>query len=552
MSFQQRTLLALGLCALIFVLFDWLTPKPEEPPPDPNAIAETEPGKDASKRDPAEPDAKAEAEDEDEDEDDALVPTGNVASVERELRNELIAVRITNRSPARGGILAGLELLAPQFQGQLTGTDSLRLGGAPTLELSFADEASDVKLPKNTSFELRDEGPRHVTLAHRDDEVEVVERFELGTGYEAKLTVTVTNRSKAAKDHRLHLGTRVGVADSRYDISRGLCRTAEDLEYEDNSDVEDAPIHYAGPITWGGVDNKYFGLFLIATEPAADCELRLADGGGFVQNRLSGPVVSLDPGASKTYEYGVFLGAKELEKLRDYSAVGVKGLDLEAAIDWGVFGAVSEWLGRMLLGMLRWFYALTHSWGISIVLLTVVVKLITLPLTLKQMSSMKRMRAIQPEMQKIKAKYSDDRVKQGQEMQALFARSGVNPLAGCLPTLVQLPIWFALYSMLSAAVELVHQKFLWLPDLTQQDPFYILPLALGGLMIVQNRMMPNTMDEAQAKMMRWLMPIMFTAFMLFLPSGLAVYIFANILLSIVQTAIQVGMGAKEPVAGKPA
>jgi YidC/Oxa1 family membrane protein insertase len=267
-------------------------------------------------------------------------------------------------------------------------------------------------------------------------------------------------------------------------------------------------------------------------------------------DRLSGPVETLSPGESREYVFGVYVGPKELERLRDFSAVQVGDLDLEEAIDWGFFGGLSEWLGRMLLAMLRWFYGITASWGVSIVLLTVVVKAVTLPLTLKQMSSMKRMRAIQPEIAKIKEKYTD-RAKQGQEMQALFARSGVNPLAGCLPTLVQLPIWFALYSMLSAAVELVHQTFLWLPDLTQQDPYYILPLALGALMVLQNRMMPNTMDEAQAKMMRWLMPGMFTMFMLFLPSGLAVYIFANILLSLIQTAIQVGVKDEPKPEAKP-
>ncbi|MBC8067865.1 MAG: membrane protein insertase YidC [Deltaproteobacteria bacterium] len=546
MSFQQRTLIALALCAIIFVAFDWLMPKPELPPESDTIVVD-------GKGEPSTTDTKAVPKPAvDEPVDDEPTAVGNVAPIERELRNQLIAVKLSNRSPARGGILAGLELLAPQFQGQLTGTDALRLAGSPTLEVSFADEASDVKLPKTTSFELRDEGPRHVTFGHRDGEVEVLQRFELGDNYEARLVVTVTNRGKVPQDHRVHLSTRVGVVDSRYDIARGLCRTADGLEYEDAGDVEDGPIHYSGPVSWGGVDNKYFGLFLIAAQPASDCEIRMAEGGGFVVNRISGAVATLDPGASTTYEYGVYLGAKELEHLQKFRAVTVAGLDLEQAIDWGVFGGVSEWLGRLLLGMLRWFYALTHSWGISIVLLTVVVKLVTLPLTLKQMSSMKRMRAIQPEMAKIKEKYSDDRVKQGQEMQALFARSGVNPLAGCLPTLVQLPIWFALYSMLSAAVELVHQKFLWLPDLTQQDPYYILPLALGVLMVVQNRMMPNTMDEAQAKMMRWLMPIMFTLFMLFLPSGLAVYIFANIFLSIVQTAIQVGVTGKPEAPGKPA
>ncbi|MBX7079888.1 MAG: membrane protein insertase YidC [Nannocystaceae bacterium] len=538
MSFQQRALIALALCAIIFVAFDFFSPKPE-PQPEPAAAA-------------AEADAKAKAPEkvaavEEPEADEG--PKSDVPAIDRELRNDRIALRITNRSPARGGILGGIELLSEQFKGELTATDSLRLGGAPTLELSLADEASDVKIPKNASFELRGAGADFVELGYRGADVEVVERFEQLGGYQAKLSITVTNRGKDPQDHRLHLTTRVGVADSQYDISRGLCRTADDLEEEDPGDVEDGPIHSSGPVTWAGVDNKYFGLFVVPQQAAADCEIRAGEG-GFLQNRVSSGVVSLRAGESQTHVFGVFVGPKELEQLQAFDAVSGNELDLEEAINWGFFGGLSEALGRMLLGMLRWFYGLTHSWGISIVLLTVVVKLLTLPLTLKQMSSMKRMREIQPEIAKIKAKYAEDRVKQGQEMQALFARSGVNPLAGCLPTLVQLPIWFALYSMLSAAVELVHQTFLWLPDLTQQDPFFILPLALGVLMVVQNRMMPNTMDPAQAKMMRWMMPIMFTMFMLFLPSGLAVYIFANILLSIVQTAIQVGIRGDQ--AAKPA
>jgi len=539
MSFQSRTVIALALCALIFVVFDWLQPKP---PPEEQVAT-----------DEAKVEEKAEATPEAAAPEEVEATATAVEAVERELRNDLVALRLSNRSPARGGILSGIELLAPQFKGQATQHDSLKLGGASTLEISFADEASDVKIPKNASFELRSDSASHVELGYRGSDVEVIERFELLEGYQAKLSVTVTNRGTGAADHRLHLSTRVGVVDSQYDVSRGLCNTAEDLEEEDASDVEDGPIAFTGPVQWSGADNKYFGVFMVPTQAATDCEIELGEG-GFVVNRLSGGIVTLQVGESQTYEYGIFIGAKELEQLQSFSAGKVDGLAIQDAINWGFLGGLSEWLGRLLLGMLRWFYELTASWGISIVLLTFVVKVATLPLTLKQMYSMKKMREINPEMQKIKAKYSDDKVKQGQEMQALFRRSGVNPLAGCLPTLVQLPIWFALYSMLSAAVELVHQKFLWLPDLTQQDPYYILPLALGALMVVQNRLMPNTMDEAQAKMMRWLMPIMFTMFMLFLPSGLAVYIFANIVLSIVQTLIQVGAGQTPPpaAAGKPA
>lgn len=537
MSFQQRTLIALALCALVYLISDFFLPKPE---PAPEELTTTE------QVDGKTPDAKATADAKTPSEVEADEPTvepggRQVEVVEHRLRNDLLEVTVSNRSPAKGGIVAGVHLLSPQFAGQATETDALKLGGKPTLEISFADAASEVKIPKNATFTVREATERHIVMEYAGNGVLVQERFELLEGYEARLTVVIANRDAAAtQDHRLHVTTHVGVSDSQYDVSRTLCRTAEDLEVEDAGDLDDGETpRFTGSIRWAGTDNKYFGQFLVPSDAMAECNMVLED--GRISNKLSAGVETLPAGESREYVFGVYMGPKELERLRDFSAVQVGELDLEEAIDWGFLGGLSEALGRMLLAMLRWFYALTHSWGISIVLLTIVVKAVTLPLTLKQMSSMKKMREIQPEIAKLKEKYGSDRVKQGQEMQALFARSGVNPLAGCLPTLVQLPIWFALYSMLSAAVELVHQTFLWLPDLTKQDPYYILPLSLGVLMVLQNRMMPNTMDEAQARMMRWLMPGMFTLFMLFLPSGLAVYIFANIVLSLIQTAIQVGV-----------
>lgn len=546
MSFQQRTLIALALCAVVYLISDFFLPKPE---PAPEELATTEEVEGKAPEAKATPEAKAEVEAE-----EPIVDAGGraVDVEEHQLRNDLLEVTVSNRSPAKGGIVAGVHLLSPQFAGQATETDALQLGGKPTLEISFADAASEVKIPKNATFTVREASDRHVVMEYVGGGVVVQERFELLEGYEARLTVVISNRdassrpsgpdtaAAATQDHRLHVTTHVGVSDSQYDVSRTLCRTGEDLEVEDAGDLDDGETpRFAGSIRWGGTDNKYFGQFIVPSDSMTECNMVLED--GRIANKLSGGVETLSAGQTREYVFGVYMGPKELERLRDFSAVQVSELDLEEAIDWGFLGGLSEALGRMLLAMLRWFYALTHSWGISIVLLTIVVKAVTLPLTLKQMSSMKKMREIQPEIAKLKEKYGSDRVKQGQEMQALFARSGVNPLAGCLPTLVQLPIWFALYSMLSAAVELVHQTFLWLPDLTKQDPYYILPLSLGVLMVVQNRMMPNTMDEAQARMMRWLMPGMFTLFMLFLPSGLAVYIFANIVLSLIQTAIQVGV-----------
>src|SRR5690606_25735615 len=136
-------------------------------------------------------------------------------------------------------------------------------------------------------------------------------------------------------------------------------------------------------------------------------------------------------------------------------------------------------------------------------------------------------------------------LKQQQEMQALFKRTGVNPLAGCMPMVLQFPVWIALYAMLGAVVDLYHEEFLWLPDLTQPDPYYILPVAMGGLMFLQTRMNPTAGDAAQAKMMMWMMPGIFVVMMLFLPSGLGVYIFANIVLSLIQSFVQLRIKSKD-------
>ncbi len=560
MNSQTRMIVAVALCAIIYIVFDFLQPRPspEELAEAERANAEQKADTDAkadggeAKADPTtEPAAGGDGDGEDADE-PASDPTPDVEIVKHEIRNESLALTISNRSPASDGVIESIHLLDEQFEGHSTATDTFSLGGLRTLELSFADEATDFRLPKRAAYEVRDAGSSSITLGYTGKDVEVEETIQLLEGYQALLTVKVKNLTNGPQDHRLHVRTRIGAGEgSRYDIRRGLCHTDEDIEDEDASDVEDGPIHYGPGIQWGGVDSKYFASLIVPKDPAADCEISASADQGQVINHLGTTVTSLDGKATATHVFGLYIGPKSLERLQNFAAVDNAGAKtLPDAIDWGILGGLSESLGKLLLGLLRWFYGLVANWGISIVLLTVLVKLITLPLTLKQMASMKKMKEIQPDMAKIKEKYADDRAKQTQEMQALFARSGVNPLAGCLPMVVQLPIWFALYSMLSAAVELVHVPFLWLPDLTQQDPVYVLPLALGGLMILQNRMMPTSSmgDETQAKMMRWVMPIMFTVFMLFLPSGLGIYIFANILLSIVQTAIQVGTNKKAEAA----
>ena len=563
MSFEKRVAIALFLCGIVWIGFDFFAPPP--PPPleedaqaeDAKADEAREGGEDPSQAEDGPKPPRSGGPEAAKDDASADPDVEDVEVVHHAISNDLLSLKVTNRAPGRGGMVEEVDLLSEQFQGHDTATDPLGLGGASTLEVSFADAASDFRIGGGQAYVVENATADSFTLVHRTDEVQVKQTLKLLAGYEGLLSVEVTNLTGQEQRHRMHVRTRVGLSgeESRYNIKRGLCRTAEDFEYEDNGDVEDGPISYGtDAILWGGVDNKYFGTLLVPTEPFGECVLGLSEDGAFLVGSLSSNLATLAPSEVKRYELGLFVGAKELESLQEFSAVEpTTEIHLEEAIDWGILGRLSEYLGRMLLSLMRFFYGWVGVWGWAIVLVTIVIKAVTLPLTLKQMNSMKAMKRIQPKIAEIKKKYADDRVKQGQETQALFAREGVNPLAGCLPVFVQMPVYIALYAMLGAAVELVHEPFLWLPDLTKQDPFYALPILLGGMMVVQNRMMPTSGDEMQAKLMRWIMPVVFAAFMLFLPSGLALYIFVNICLSVVQTAIQVGRNTDEPaVDTKPA
>lgn len=541
MDFQRRTLLAIVVSVLIWIVYaSFFAP----PVPEPKAIpakttvedkadagAEAERPADGS----AVPDNRPEAK-----------PLTETPAQTHRLATELVALDVGNV----GGMIRRTELLSKQFiEADGRGTDFLRLGGADTLAVSFDANETDFRMPRTAGWEVLSKTGTTWSLRYKDTEVEVLGDLKLVEGYEGQLSVKVLNRSDKRQSHRMLLKSQYGLPKeaSSYDIHRGLCATSDDVEEFASSDVSEQSGTVRGQIRWAGLDSKFFLSAVVPTHPVQMCEVRLSDDGAMLVSTLGSNAVILEPNESRTYEFGLYMGTKEMERLQRFSVV--PGVGLEDAVDWGWFGGLTRFLGEKMLWLLRVFYNLTGIWGVAIILLTIVVKVVTLPLTFKQMRSMKKMREVQPELEALKKKYADDRVRQAQEMQALFQRAGVNPLAGCLPMLIQLPIWIALYAMLNTAVELYREPFLWLPDLTQQDPYYILPLAMGALMYFQMKIQPSGVDNEQAKMMAWMMPIIFTVMMLFLPSGLCVYIFANVLLSLVQTVIQL-RPAKTAVATK--
>jgi len=529
-DFQRRTLLAIVVCVLIWIVYaSLLAPPPPEPQPN-LAKTTTEAGADAKAVTANAAEAEAAAAD--------AKPAAEVPLVTHRLKTDLLALEVGNV----GGFVRRTEMLSKQFLGSDgRGDDFLMLNGDTSLAVSFDANETDFRMPRLAGWEVLGQTDTSWSLRYRDpknEEVEVLGDLKLTEGYEGQLNIKVLNRSSKRQSHKMLLKTQYGLPkeSSSYNIHRGLCATVDDVEEFAESDVAEQAGTIRGQIRWAGIDSKYFLSAVVPVHPVQTCEVRLSDDAAKLINTISSNAVTLEPNESRTYEFGLYMGTKEMESLSRYAVV--PGVHLEDAVDWGWFGGLTRFLGEKMLWLLRVFYNLTGIWGVAIILLTVVVKVVTLPLTFKQMRSMKKMREIQPELTALKAKYADDRVRQAQEMQALFQRAGVNPLAGCLPMLVQLPIWIALYAMLNTAVELYREPFLWLPDLTQQDPYYILPLAMGALMYFQMKIQPSGVDNEQAKMMAWMMPIIFTVMMLFLPSGLCVYIFANVLLSLVQTVIQ--------------
>lgn len=227
-------------------------------------------------------------------------------------------------------------------------------------------------------------------------------------------------------------------------------------------------------------------------------------------------------------KYLAFAGPKSFEVLSSADE------NLNQVIDYGFFGA----LGKPILWLLKFLQTVFGNWGVSIVVLTIIVRAIVLPFNAYAFKSMKAMQRIQPEMNRIKERYKDKpaeaKLQMNQEIMQLMKANNASPIGGCLPTLLQLPVFFALYQVLGQSIELYRAPFIfWIHDLSSKDPFFVLPVLMGITMYLQQKLTPTTMDPQQAKVLQW-MPVIFSVFMLSLPSGLTLYIFVSTLFSIIQ------------------
>lgn len=311
----------------------------------------------------------------------------------------------------------------------------------------------------------------------------------------------------------------------RPDVISPLYRLGTKVEREQKLDKLGVYQEAVGEIAWTGLEGRYFMRALLARRLSPQNRTAYGVKGPWVYSDLQYPAETLAAGESKTFAFTLYLGPKDPTYLNAFASS-----DLGAAINYGWFGVIA----RPILIGLKLFHSFLGNWGLAIILLTIVIKLLFYPLTRKSMASMKGMQQLQPELKKIREKFKDDRERLNMETMNLFKRHKVNPMGGCLPMVLQMPIYIALYKVLYTATELYHAPFFWFyRDLSAPDPYYILPILLGISMVAQQRMTPSTGDPTQAKMMMF-MPILFSVFMLFLPLGLVLYIFVNTVMTVMQ------------------
>ena len=321
-------------------------------------------------------------------------------------------------------------------------------------------------------------------------------------------------------------------AGGRYDSMRVAWDNDGSLSEESSSKtLESTGVQATGKIYWAGAMSTYF---LSAVLPGETNNVTVK---GLLQKTVYRTAVEepenlLAPGQEKELTVSYWLGPKDRTQLLAVSDQLAKSIDL------GMFSIIA----KGLLWLLEFFHKYVHNWGVAIILLTIVIKAVFWPLTAKSYASMEKMKKLQPMMTAIREKYKDNKELMNKEVMALYKTYGVNPASGCVPILIQLPVFFGLYQALLTSIELRHAPFimylpftdkLWLADLSAKDPYYLTPVIMGLTMFLQQRMSPPATDPTQQKIMMFL-PLIFTVLFLGFPSGLVIYWLVNNILSIFQ------------------
>jgi len=426
----------------------------------------------------------------------------------------------------------------------LTGDETFGVGqiGFTGKSISGLDKA--IFAAELTSDQVKvTDSSREVKFLWRSEDGILIEKIYKFTpdSYAIGMSVTVKNGSGRGVQDKLFVALNSKApGDKRMYAFEGpsalINDTLEEIKIKKLKDQDT----FEGKIKWIALQSRYFMSGLIPDQ-VEEASLHLAlESEKFVAARYRQPETAIQPGNQYTYTYQIFMGPKRMQELRQV------GNDLDKLINFGWF----DFIAKPCVWLMNVFYSVIPNYGVAIIILTLLVKILLWPLGQKSYKSMSEMKKIQPLMKEIREKYKNDKKKMNQEVMGLYRTYKINPLGGCLPMVVQLPVFFALYRMLYEAIELRHAHFfLWINDLAAPDrlfnfdfsiPFMeppfgipVLTIVMGASMLLQQKMSPPMGDATQAKMMMF-MPVVFTFIFINFSSGLVLYWLTNNILSIAQ------------------
>ncbi|MDG1694161.1 MAG: membrane protein insertase YidC [Porticoccaceae bacterium] len=373
-----------------------------------------------------------------------------------------------------------------------------------------------------------------VDLVYNQGGVEIIKRFEFKpSDYRIGVRYIITNLSSEPWSATFFGQFRRDSHQPETDSSTGMkpflgaALREQDKNYSkyDFDDIEDQAVKTSIQGGWLAFVQHYFVSAWVPPEDNKNrYSLRKLQGNDVYLMAVTGESINVPSDSSGEYKVDLYVGPKDQAVLKDMAEY------LDLTIDYGFLWM----LAKPIFAALQMIQGFLGNWGWSIIVLTIFIKILLYPLSAASLKSMAKMRTLQPEMARIKELYGDDRQKAGQEQMALFKKHRVNPLGGCFPMLLQMPVFIALYWVLSESVEIRHSPWIiWIQDLSAKDPLFILPLIMGASMFLMQKLQPAPTDPMQAKVFQ-LMPIMFTFFFLMFPAGLVLYWTVNNLLSILQ------------------
>lgn len=373
------------------------------------------------------------------------------------------------------------------------------------------DYAKAIFSIEEAKISFKESDKAFVTFNYSDGELSVRRSFIFN---KQDYSIDIKEDIKGLNSYYLTLGKDFGIIEKDDAPHWGpvILKEADRIELTPNK-IKEMVIYKEG-VKWIAQEDKYFFSALVPISKANQFVVSPYDGNVLLS-------VEFNEGQNI---YKLFAGPKEYDYLKKFN------VGLEHIVDFGFFSIIA----RPLFWFLKLLYSITHNYGIAIIILTILVRLPFIPIVNRGQKSMQKLSELQPKLMQLREQYKNDPQKLQKEMMELYRKYKVNPMSGCLPILLQIPVFFALYKILTIAIELRQAPFMfWIDDLSVKDPYYVLPILMGATMLIQQKMTPSTMDPTQQKIML-LMPVIFTFLFLTFPSGLVLYWLVNNIFGIAQ------------------